>query len=303
MLPPKTWRAEAVVRLLLSVVICIFAGSLLVEALQYSGPVKYRPQFYAATIAALAFLLIALILTRKPWRLENVTRLITMLLACFYTGVLLGAWAGKLAGKVEPSTSQMIVSTMSFQGAALVLITLFVREHQISWNDAFGFRNQWLVAVLLGIILACLFLPLGRQLQKASAELLLHLPRLHLMPEDQEAVQVLATAQTWRDRLALGVVTILLVPPAEELLFRGILYTWIKQLGFPRLALWGTAVVFGLVHMNLVSFIPLTVLALALTLLYEHANNLLAPITAHAVFNALNFAWLYWGDWILHQHP
>ena len=38
--------------------------------------------------------------------------------------------------------------------------------------------------------------------------------------------------------------------------------------------------------------VPLAVLALMLTALYERTDNLLAPITAHVLFNALNFAML-----------
>jgi membrane protease YdiL (CAAX protease family) len=101
-------------------------------------------------------------------------------------------------------------------------------------------------------------------------------------------------AVTWRNRLALGLVTILLVPVAEEIFFRGILYPWLKQIGFPRLALWGTAVMFAALHMNLVTFVPLMILALVLTSLYERTENLLAPIAAHGLFNAMNFALLYW---------
>jgi len=98
---------------------------------------------------------------------------------------------------------------------------------------------------------------------------------------------------TWFNRVALGAVTILLAPAAEEMLFRGIIYPAIKQAGFPRLALWGSALLFGAFHVNLVTFLPLVVLALALTLIYERTNNLLAPITAHALFNAMNFVILY----------
>jgi membrane protease YdiL (CAAX protease family) len=36
-------------------------------------------------------------------------------------------------------------------------------------------------------------------------------------------------------------------------------------------------------------FLPLTLLALALTWLYERTNNLLAPILAHSLFNGVNF--------------
>jgi uncharacterized protein len=75
-------------------------------------------------------------------------------------------------------------------------------------------------------------------------------------------------------------------------LFRGILYPSIKQFGYPRLALWSTSLLFAAVHMNTVTFVPLAALALVLTALYEWTDNLLAPVMAHVLFNALNFAML-----------
>src|SRR4029077_4227488 len=131
----------------------------------------------------------------------------------------------------------------------------------------------------------CLFLPVGLGLQVGSAKLLewagakLAVFHLHVKPEPQQSIQTLEMATAWWERLALGIVTVLLAPVAEEILFRGLLYPWIKQAGFPRLALWGTSFLFAAVHMNLMTFLPLLVLALALTLLYERTDNLLAPIT------------------------
>jgi hypothetical protein len=147
--------------------------------------------------------------------------------------------------------------------------------------------------MMLGVILACLFLPVAMGLQWLSAQVMVHLPRLQLRPQEQEAVQTLQMAVTWFHRLALGTVTIVLAPAAEEILFRGILYPTIKQAGFPRLAMWGTALLFAAIHLNLATFVPLTILALGLALLYERTDNLLAPITAHALFNAMNFVILY----------
>jgi membrane protease YdiL (CAAX protease family) len=152
--------------------------------------------------------------------------------------------------------------------------------------------------MLMGMLTACLFMPVGWTLQMASVKTVewtgKRIPRLRLKPEQQQAVQTMEMAVTWRNRLALGLVTILLVPVAEEIFFRGILYPWLKQIGFPRLALWGTAVMFAALHMNLVTFVPLMILALVLTSLYERTENLLAPIAAHGLFNAMNFALLYW---------
>ena len=92
-------------------------------------------------------------------------------------------------------------------------------------------------------------------------------------------------------------------PPAEEMLFRGILYPWVKQRGYPRLALFGTSIAFAAIHMNLSIFISLTLLALVLVWLYERTRNLLAPITAHACFNAVNFAILYASPWLEQKFP
>ena len=83
------------------------------------------------------------------------------------------------------------------------------------------------------------------------------------------------------------------VPAAEETLFRGIIYPTIKQAGFPKLAIWVTSIAFATIHLNAETFLPLLVLALLLILLYEKTNNLLAPVTAHAVFNAAQLIDLY----------
>ena len=90
------------------------------------------------------------------------------------------------------------------------------------------------------------------------------------------------------------VMAVAVAPVAEEILFRGILYPAVKQLGHPRVAVIGTALLFALFHVNLLTFASLTAVALALIALYEFTDNLLAPITAHAVFNASNLIMLFW---------
>ncbi len=92
----------------------------------------------------------------------------------------------------------------------------------------------------------------------------------------------------------LGVFAVVIAPVAEEFIFRGMLFPFVKQLGFPKLAWFGVSALFALIHLNAPTFVPLFVFALALTWLYEWTDNLLAPITAHALFNAANFAVLLW---------
>jgi membrane protease YdiL (CAAX protease family) len=292
MLTENRWKLDALMRLLVSVFVCILAGSLAVSALNViraHGKINFW--FFPLTGAALCFLALTLMVIRKPWTPDNFISRLVFLLVCFYAGFFLGAWAQRLAGPSAPSVGQAVIAAISFQGAALFLIWRFLREHEMSWAEAFGFSRHPLNAFLIGIIVACVFVQPGRLLQKVSVEAMTRATKA--APEEQQSVQALRGAVSWVERITLGLVTILLAPVAEEMMFRGILYQGIKQAGFPRVALWGTSLLFAGVHMNLATFLPLLVLSLVLTLLYERTNNLLAPITAHSLFNALNFALFY----------
>jgi len=294
MISAKPWRAEAVVRLLLSVLICVYCGSLAESLLHYGGigGKAGGKLFYPAAAVAFGCLGTALVLLRRPWQVENVMRRLLGALGCGYGGFLIGAWIQKCAGTEEASTRQTIISSLSSHGAVIVLVGCLLREHGVGWAEGFGLRHRLGRAVLLGVVAAGVLFPLTRELDEALVVMLKRLPGLGVEPEVQQAVKVIAQAVAWPARLALGVMAIVLAPVGEELLFRGILYARIKQAGFPRLALWGTAILFAAIHINLVLFVPLLVLALALTALYEWSDNLLAPIVAHSVFNALNLALL-----------
>jgi len=84
-----------------------------------------------------------------------------------------------------------------------------------------------------------------------------------------------------------------LAPVAEEFIFRGVLYPFVRQLGWPRLAWFGVSFLFALIHVNAVTFVPLLVLALVFVWLYEKTDCLLAPIAAHCLFNTANLVILF----------
>ena len=103
----------------------------------------------------------------------------------------------------------------------------------------------------------------------------------------------LITKEEYGALLFFVLMAVVVAPIAEELLFRGILYPAIKQIGHPRLAVIGTALLFALFHVNLLTFASLTVVALVLIVLYEKTDNLIAPIIAHAIFNTSNVAMIF----------
>lgn len=292
----KPWKADAIIRLVLSVMVCVYAGSVLASAGHYvSVGGKASPWLFFPLVAvALICLVVALILIGKPWPAEAFGSRMLALLVCAYGGLFLGAWVQRLSGvgMAEASIWRMVLATLSFQGAGLFLIARFLREQQSSWTEGFGLLNRPRQAMLLGLLAALIFLPIGWGLQQASAFVMTHLPHFKIEPKEQLPVHALRVSMSWGGRLTLGAAAVLLAPVTEEVLFRGILYPAIKQFGYPRLALWITSLLFAAVHMNMVTFVPLAALALVLTALYEWTDNLLAPVMAHVLFNALNFAML-----------
>jgi len=289
-LSAKTWKSEAILRLLLSIFICHFFGAVVVAVTRFpSAKHPVSAWLFGALVVGSAICSgAALFVLHRPWDLDRFTRRFLTMLGFLYLGLTLGAFVQHFAGRPvdENSTLRTLIGTLSFQGAALPFMWRFVREHQMGWREAFGYSVNWKMALLLGIGVACIALPVGQFLQLISAEIM---SRLSIKPEMQPAMQALKNTVTWTDRVTLGVAAIGLAPLAEEALFRGILYPAVKQAGFPRLALWGTSLLFAVVHWNAATFVPLLLLAIALTLLYEKTNNLLAPIAAHALFNAFNF--------------
>jgi membrane protease YdiL (CAAX protease family) len=231
----------------------------------------------------------------KPWQIEAVLRLAATLmlgLAAFSLGGLL--LTEYLPETVEGHLSpvNLIFSTVSFQGLVLALVHFFLRQHAMSWGEFIGIRSShWRRAVWLGLLIGWGALPPALALKKLAAGAMTW---FSLSPKEQAPVEILQKATDWQPFLGFGLTAIVLAPLVEEILFRGILYSFLKQRGFPVLAGWISAVLFAAIHANQVTFIPLVFLALCLVWVYEYSGNLLAPIMAHAFFNSVNFLVLLW---------
>jgi membrane protease YdiL (CAAX protease family) len=297
MLSAKAFKPDAVIRLLLGLFVCFWLGYLAAGVVRCAESGKATGRFYLVSAAAFVCMVGALGILRRGWALETFMRRFGLWLAFLYGGILLEVWASHLVGAMPagtvPSAAQMVVNMLSFQGGVLLLTWYFLKQQRLGWTESFGFSEDWLRAIVYGLILAAVFTPLGYLLQGISVRIMELFPSLHLVPEQQMPVQTLQAADSWLKRVILGAVTVLLAPAGEEVLFRGILYPWLKQIGYPRLAVWGTALVFAAMHFHLPSLLPLLVLALALTALYDWTGNLLAPIAAHSLFNAHGLAQLY----------
>src|SRR6185437_7216244 len=294
-LSEKPWKAGAVVRLAASVAVCFFIGAAVAMVFRYFEMREHSSEalFLAFIAAAVALFITAIVVLMRRWPPEAYLSRLIGLLLCVYGGFLLLWLSAKLIhGKTELDNPilAMIIAVLSFQAAALILVHFFLREHHTNWADGFGLRNETKYALILGACVGLLTLVPAWLLQDLSARLF---ETFSVQTHEQEAVTILRNAEGWPQHLALGIATILIAPLGEEVLFRGILYPAIKRTGRPQLALWSTAILFGAIHANLASFVPLTLLAVVLVWLYEYTGNLLACFGVHCIFNAANFAALY----------
>jgi membrane protease YdiL (CAAX protease family) len=233
-------------------------------------------------------------LSAKPWRGEAVIQFIAGQLVCFCLGaavVGLLQKTGFTAFKSPDGFGAILLGTLSFQGATWVLIYFFLRRHQVNWRDALGLRESRLPRALFTALLTVfVVLPVAWWLQQASV---FALEKIGWQPEEETAVMLLSVAKSWWSRVYLGAFAVVIAPVAEEFIFRGVLYPFVKQLGYPGFAWIGVNFLFALIHMDAAALVPLFVLALALTWLYERTDNLLAPILAHSLFNVANLVVLH----------
>jgi len=224
-------------------------------------------------------------LSNKPWQPEFVLLFGAAQLLCFSAGILAVALlhkAGVHGFQHEGDFGNILLATLSFQGATWVLIPVLLRRHQIHWRDVFGLRRVdffrvlgWIVVVLIGTLA-----------MEYVYEVIIK--EIGWQPKSQTAVELLTGAPLWPTGIYLGFFAVVLAPVAEEFIFRGVLFPFVRQLGWPKLAWFGVSFLFALIHGSAAIFIPLFVLALALTWLYEKTGSLLAPIVVHSLFNAAN---------------
>ncbi len=231
----------------------------------------------------------------RIWRSEAVLLLIGGVMISFCMGsVTVGLLhqSGVAGFKSEEGFPAILLVTLCFHGVLLGLLIPFLKYHQTGWGEAFGLQREGLGPTLvLALKVLAVMLPVTWGLQALCGYII---TQLHWDAKEQMAVDLLLKAPSWGLRAYLVVFAIVVAPVAEEFLFRGVLFPFIKNnLGCPKLAWLVPSFVFALIHVNLPTFIPLFVLAMALTWLYERTGRLIANIAVHSLFNAANVILLF----------
>lgn len=106
----------------------------------------------------------------------------------------------------------------------------------------------------------------------------------------QEIEQVMRSATSLPDIVALIIAGTVLAPVSEEIFYRGMIYPVFRRYLGPA---WGAVLaglLFGLAHFDLWRAVPLAIGGAALCYIYEKSRSVLVPMIAHALWNGAMFA-------------
>jgi membrane protease YdiL (CAAX protease family) len=193
-------------------------------------------------------------------------------------GVIIGIYYGFFQKALEIPNEVMLPMIQAFillPGIAYLLLT---RQNII---EVIGFKKIKISTLLLVVLSTLLFIPFTMLLNIISMFFTTNIIN--------DTTTALTSNPLWLNLIVLAVC------PAfcEEFIFRGILYNAYKEKGV-IVAIIGSAVAFGLFHMNLNQFIYTAILGGIFALLREITGSIFAPMCAHFIFNGTSafFLWI-----------
>jgi membrane protease YdiL (CAAX protease family) len=222
------------------------------------------------------------------WRVPGVEFALFLCFGFMGAVVVNGAAAAVLHRVHLGPDAAVVAASAAMEGGFLV--------GMLSFHALYGGRNpqgggrRGIGAALAGGIFAFLAaMPLVTAINYGWGEFL---TSMGLPDEKQELVGILENTHSPALRAVFVVVATLIVPAAEEVLFRGGLFRYLRT-RMPRwIAIASTSLVFGALHVQwsdhmggLASLLPLIVLAATFCIAYERTGSIVTPIVAHALFN------------------
>lgn len=215
-----------------------------------------------------------------------------------------------MAQTMNPKNAQ-ILQWMQFVSFFLMLFIpslLFLRisyGKRLFWGGSNKHFNGKQIALAFFIILTTSYF--AQPLQTVTESVLKFLPKLNAMSKELENdYNSLVTALSNLSGVGsylLGLIILALLPAVfEELFFRGVIQTlFVKWWRKPILAILVTSVIFSMVHLSILLFLPRLVLGYILGLLFYLSKNIWVNIAAHFINNALALSVMFFSKQSLEQ--
>jgi uncharacterized protein len=229
--------------------------------------------------------------TQTKWNWKDILLISGFALVILFAGLgLIRLGARWLNLSLEDGNNLLLVSLagLVLETVALILpiFLLGIWHKNLSWAEI-GIQSCRLEWILLAGLLGTLAIPITG-LVAVIIQLLLGKPL-----ENPQLPFLAPAGFSWLGAVAMFFLGGFLVPFAEELFFRGILYRWFRQrLGAP-LSIFVSSLIFGIVHGDLAVGCGAFVLGIIMAWLFEKSKSLWTTFIIHAINNSIKIALLY----------
>ncbi len=183
----------------------------------------------------------------------------------------------------------LVLGVLLFQTLAILIAirSLVLRKYGLRWADL-GLRSSTPKWHRRGFALALLLLPVVAAIngllvpQVTGADF--HNPQLYA---------VAPNGFSWPALLSMLIMAGFVAPLGEELVFRGLLFPWLRgRLGVATAPIL-SGLIFAILHGVPILIPALTAIGTALALLYHRCGSLWPVILAHGAFNGIMVVFLY----------
>jgi membrane protease YdiL (CAAX protease family)/uncharacterized RDD family membrane protein YckC len=220
---------------------------------------------------------------RTPWTWSDVAPVVVLLLPLSlgveYVTVAALKWLLHGVALSSRRPIEAVSSDITAYGAVFLLVVLFVKVRRHATLASLGLRRvqwRWLLAALPFTFAAFLFESITGLLSQS------------LFPQ-APANQCVSIRDAYQGALPLAVIGVAVIAPlVEEIVFRGMVFGWLRGRTPIAWAVVISAALFSLEHigfLQLTLFLPIFAAGLVLATLYHHAGSLWPSMLVHGTFN------------------
>ncbi len=197
-------------------------------------------------------------------------------------GIYYGIKAAKIGVDIDVQEIESIAKShpsiilMSFVGLLFLLLVFKIKKVKI---------KEYISIKKININQMFLFICYGFGFQVVSGIANLTVNHFHNIEKSAESIQ--ETLISGNIFTTVIIISIVLAPIIEELLFRGMILKKLNNHINTKLAIVIQAMLFSLIHFNISQLVPTLLLGIFLGICYIKFDNIIAPIIVHLVFNSI----------------
>jgi membrane protease YdiL (CAAX protease family) len=217
----------------------------------------------------------------------GVSKFFSIFLACILIGVALSALSHFLLVKIFKLEESGNGQTLRLFVMQLIIVGLAIaaaRRWKIFSRDRSRHTNYHLEVIGSAIYNSGVLIPMVYICVVIWKQCL---DMLGVAVQTQEVVKILQGA-TGNYRILFLVQAVIFTPIFEEIFFRGFIYKSLKSITVGSIANLLTALLFAVLHGNILSFVPLFAMSVGLVNVYERNGDIREPMLIHSFFNAAN---------------